>query len=182
LKKIISLLIIFLAIFSFFYTKDSSKEEKLLLKRVNRYWESRVKDDLVTCYNLLSSDSKKSMTLTSFIRKSNIKVSQYEIKNYKILKEKNIKKAVVEIIFSGFALGYPLKNVKNRQFWVFEKGNWFVKYNLRSIPKGFTSNSKGKKLNPEVRKKIEEYIKKHRIVPPKIISPEKLNEKKNNNR
>ncbi len=171
--------LIFLVAFSLnIFSEKKIDKKELLLKRVNKYWSAREKDDLVTAYNFLRKDSKKKITLTSFIRKTNIKVSEYEINKVEISK-KNPDRGTVTVIFSGFAMGYPIKKVRNRQFWVFENGNWYVDYKITNLKDGFLSTSKNRKLNSDVRKKIMEYIKTHKIAPPKIVSPEKLDEKKN---
>ena len=155
--------------------------KKLLLNRANEYWRARTKDDLVTVYNMLSKESKKNVTLTSFIRKTNIKVTEYEISSVNINKVKP-SRGVVKVIFSGYAMGYPLKKIRNKQLWIFEDGNWYVDYKVSETKKGFVSKNKlNSKLDPRVKEKLMKFIKEHNIVPPKVVSPEKLkNEKKNN--
>ncbi|MDM8526276.1 hypothetical protein QUF80_23100 [Desulfococcaceae bacterium HSG8] len=103
-------------------TNPGSNEE-VLKQKVQKQWDARLKSDWGVVYDMTTDSYKKLIDRNSFIRKANIQVAEFSIKEVKILKPG--KEASASVDCTTIQMGFKF-NRTIKEKWLWENGGWHL--------------------------------------------------------
>lgn len=102
------------------------KSEDALRKQVHSEWDAKVRNDWGAVYDLCVAAFKNEIVRDNFIKRCNLKVEEFSIKEVEILETG--KKARAIINFKTTQMGFAF-NMTAREEWLWEEGRWRLNLN-----------------------------------------------------
>ena len=122
-----TILILLVSIFLIFtacaHLTVDPKSEKTLRQKVQMEWEAKVKKDWGVVYDLTVDAYKNKIARDSFVRRANINVKEFSIKEVKIIEPG--KKALAVVDSKLNQMGFDI-NITAREEWLWENGAWHL--------------------------------------------------------
>ncbi|MBW1973615.1 MAG: hypothetical protein JRI44_12390 [Deltaproteobacteria bacterium] len=109
-------------------------DKELLRERFTKYWQARIKNDLVESYKYEDIYVTKRVSLAQYIKSKNLLIKYRDFKILQInIVEKDKARIQFELKYTVFVRGFSDKISKRVMWvtWVKRKGNW---YNLYKTP------------------------------------------------
>ena len=150
--------------------KTESERFDQLRSRVNMYWKLVIQQRLDQSYSLLTAQSRQDCVLVKYIKQNNVHCTDFTIGELN-LDPGDATRASAVVLFSGTALGYPLKGVRTRQDWRWENGDWSLVYHEKKL---FASH---KKAAPAKKGAVDLKVLEHLQEMAKKINKEEFNGK-----
>lgn len=124
-RRILIFLVSVLVLFAGAYlvSKTGGNTQEALEKAVQTMWDARAARDWPAVYNMTSNEFRQKISLEIFVMKSNIHVTEYDIKEVTLLESKKEGKAVVDYTMNQ--MGFEFKTTA-REKWVWEEGAWHL--------------------------------------------------------
>jgi len=116
---------IFLAVLPFFIgiacLSDSHSEESLK-KRVHIEWDAKVKKNWEQVYALTVNEYKKKIDQSTFLKRANLNIQEFSVKEVKILEPRKKALAVVDYnIIHQFGVNF---RTTAKEEWLWEENEW----------------------------------------------------------
>lgn len=106
---------------------EDKQSEGCLRTQVDQFWKYKQAMKLDECYKMLTKESQGRIDLVQYIKRQNIKVSNFEIVKIDMPAGER-KYADLRVTYDLKAMGYNLKKVHGRQRWFFEDNEWKTHY------------------------------------------------------
>ena len=103
------------------------QSEACLRAQIDQFWKFKQAMKLDECYKMLTKESQGRIDLVQYIKRQNIKVSNFEIVKIE-MPAGDRKYADLRVTYDLRAMGYNLKKVHSRQRWFFEDDEWKTHY------------------------------------------------------
>lgn len=100
-----------------------------VMTRAETFWQFRLDGRMESAYDMLTEDSKQDYTYRRFSRIQNVIVQQVNDITVE-MDPQDPKHAVVHVKYDGAALGQALNGMSAAQNWYFERGDWFLRYEV----------------------------------------------------
>ena len=120
---VISAVLVFSAFNACSHLKESPVNGDSLKEAVTRVWEAKVQRDWGTVYSLTVDEYKKKKTRDDFIRRCNIIVKEFDIKEIRVVEPD--KKARVEVEYKVQTQAF-LMDMISKEEWLRENGSWHL--------------------------------------------------------
>jgi len=91
--------------------------------RVESFWAAKKERKLDVCYEMLTRASRETMTMVDYIRRNNTRILDYTVDSIQIDPDDSTR-ALVEILCDIHVMGRKMSNIRNRQQWLLEDGEW----------------------------------------------------------
>ena len=103
-------------------SNPASKES--LTRSVEKVWNAKLNGDWGVVYDMAVNKYKNQVNKTAFLKRANITVKEYAIKDIKILDPGKRAISVVEYKISHAGYEFPVNNYKEE--WLWEEGAWHL--------------------------------------------------------
>ena len=100
-----------------------SESQEALMQRVQMAWEAKVKKDWGVVYDLTVDAYKQKIDRGSFIRRANVNVKEFSIKEVKIIETRKKALSVVDNIITQMGYNFP---GTAKEEWLWENGAWHL--------------------------------------------------------
>ena len=147
-------------------TKESSTRLAALRQRVETFWRLNQNSQLDRSYDMLTKESRQNYSLVKYIRQNNMGFTRFDIASITVAPD-NPDRARVLIYFDGNAMGYSMKKIRTHQTWIFENGDWYVRFKKTNPFVSQTENVDGssrkkRTIDPETLRKLRALAEKLR--------------------
>ncbi|MBP7867455.1 MAG: hypothetical protein KA419_16095 [Acidobacteria bacterium] len=100
-----------------------------VLARAEAFWQLRLDGRMESAYDMLTESSKQDYTFRRFSRIQNVTVQQ--VNDIAVeMDAANDKHAVVRVKYDGATMGQALNGMSASQNWYFERGDWYLEYEV----------------------------------------------------
>jgi hypothetical protein len=107
------------------FEKVDADPEEALLARVNAWYQARVEQDFLRGYELIWSGFKEVVSQKDFLKRPKMgEISEFAVEKVDIV-DAHTAKTTVMVDFT--AMGYKFTGHPDRQTWVLEDGQWYIK-------------------------------------------------------
>ena len=114
------------------HLSGKSKSEGALRDRVNQEWGAKVKGDWGAVYDLTSREFKNKTDRNRFIRRSNLRIENYSIKEVRIDSEQG--KAWAQVSYDINHMGMSFTGANSKEEWIWEDGEWRLNLKFKRTP------------------------------------------------
>ena len=123
MTSLILLVSIFLIFTGCAHIKVNPQSEEALRQKVRMEWEAKVKKDWGVVYDLAVDEYKNKVDRDSFVRRANINVQEFTIKEVKIIEPGRKALAVVDSKISQMGFDFHIPCTEE---WLWENGDWHL--------------------------------------------------------
>ena len=101
----------------------AKESEEALRQKVKMEWEAKVRKDWGVVYDLAVDAYKKKVDRNVLIRRANVNVQEFSIKEVKIIEPG--RKALAVVDYRINQMGFDFK-ITSREEWLWENGGWYL--------------------------------------------------------
>lgn len=123
ITRLILLVSIFMMFTACAHLTAPPESQDALMQRIKMEWEAKVKRDWGVVYDLTVDAYKQKVDRTSFIRRANVNVKEFSIKEVKIIEPR--KKALSIVDYMITQMGYDFRGDAKEE-WLWENGAWHL--------------------------------------------------------
>jgi len=104
-------------------TSNPANKETLKTS-VEKVWDAKLNGDWGVVYDIAVKEYKKKMKKTTFLKRANVVVKEYDIKDIKILEPG--KKAISVVGYKIVQAGFEFNISRFKEEWLWEEGAWHL--------------------------------------------------------